>query len=261
MSGSSTTAFDDLAADYDAAFTSTALGRQLRMLVFERYAASFAGREYLLEAGCGTGEDALHLARLGHRVLATDASPRMVRIATLKAERAGLAQRCRFLCVPMENMAAELAGERFDGTYSNFGAVNCVPALDAAAAGIAKLLAPGAPLVWVPMGRHVPWEWAWFLARGQAGKAFRRLNAAGARWRGLSIHYPSRARLRAMLAPHFEVQRMSALGCALPPSYAGHWLERAPRSLAALTRLERLAQRAGLFSGLADHYIVEAVRA
>jgi ubiquinone/menaquinone biosynthesis C-methylase UbiE len=261
MLESSATAFDPCADAYDADFTSSALGRVLRAFVFERYAACFPGRERLLEVGCGTGEDAVHLAAQGHRVVATDASAAMLRVAARKAERAGVASRIEFVCLPMERVGAELAGERFDGTYSNFGAVNCVADVAAIAARIAALLSPGAPLVWVPMGRHVPWEWAWFLARANPGKAFRRYRRAGTAWRGLTIHYPAPATLARALAPHFVTRRTRALGFALPPSYAGAWLDRSPRALAALARLERLAQGTNTAARFSDHYIFEAERA
>src|SRR6185503_9043977 len=88
-------AFDGLAQDYDAQFTATALGRTLRAMAWRRFERTFARCNYLLDIGCGTGEDAIRLASLGHRVLATDASPQMVRVATAKAERAGVAQRVR----------------------------------------------------------------------------------------------------------------------------------------------------------------------
>ena len=51
-------AFDSIAEGYDAEFTASALGRVLRPMVWERFAACFAHRSSLLELGCGTGEDA-----------------------------------------------------------------------------------------------------------------------------------------------------------------------------------------------------------
>jgi len=255
-----TNAFDGLAHEYDAEFTVTSLGSVLRAMVWDRYESCFAGRERLLEIGCGTGEDAIHLARRGHRVVATDASAQMVHLAQAKAERAGVTDRIRFLCLPMENLARELAGEAFDGTYSNFGAVNCTSQLGESIQGLAALLKPRAPLVWVVMGRYVPWEWAWYLARGEARKAFRRLRPAGVEWRGLTITYPSPSILHRALRPYFTSRGARSLGFALPPSYAGQWLERSPRSLAALTRLERAAQQWSPCASLADHYILEADR-
>src|SRR6187402_1332446 len=83
-------AFDRLATEYDDGFTRTILGERLRHAVWRRLDALFASGDRVLELACGTGEDAVHLGGRGVRVLATDASPEMVRVAREKAERAGL---------------------------------------------------------------------------------------------------------------------------------------------------------------------------
>ncbi len=44
----------------------------------------------VLDAGCGTGENALHLAALGHRVMGIDASPIAIERARAKAAQRGL---------------------------------------------------------------------------------------------------------------------------------------------------------------------------
>jgi len=253
-------AFDDMAAAYDAVFTASALGRSLRALTWERLDAALSGSGRVLEIGCGTGEDAVHLALRGVEVVATDPSQAMLRVAAAKAAQAGVTRRIEFRCVPMERLGTELAGRRFDGVWSNFGAVNCVPQLEAAVAGLAALLEPGAPLAWVVMGKHVPWEWLWFLARGNARKAFRRERRGGAVWRGMRIVYPTPAELTRTLAPHFAPTRCLPLGFVLPPSYAGGWLQSRPRLLGALAHIERAAQRCRPLAALADHYIFEARR-
>ena len=253
-------AFEGLAAAYDAVFTASALGRSLRALTWERLDAALSAPRRVLEIGCGTGEDAVHLALRGVHVLATDPSPSMLRVAAEKAGKAGCAARIEFRCMPMERLGAELAGERFDGLWSNFGAINCVPQLDAVVAEVAALLEPGAPLAWVVLGKDVPWEWAWFLSRGNARKAFRRRQRGGAVWRGMRIVYPTPAELTRTLAPYFAPTRCRPLGFALPPSYAAGWLERRPRLLAALTQVERTAQRCPPLAALSDHYVLEARR-
>jgi hypothetical protein len=113
-------------------------------------------------------------------------------------------------------------------------------------------------LVGVIMGRHVPWEWMWYLSRGDLSKALRRLRREGVAWRGIRISYPTPREATAALQPHFTVTRVSPLGCFLPPSYAAAWLNQAPRTLAVLTRLEELAQRFAALASLSDHYIIEA---
>jgi SAM-dependent methyltransferase len=230
-------------------------------MVWERFAACFAPGSSLLELGCGTGEDAIHLAKSGHRVLATDASPRMIECARRKAEAAGLADRIRFQVALMESLSPVLSGEIFDGVYSNFGAVNCVPDLAALAGSLAPRLAPNAPLVWVIMGRFVPWEMAWYLLRGNPRRAFRRMGRDGSEWRGLTIHYPTPADCAHLLEPHFVLDVARPLGAVLPPSYAAGWLERAPRMRAWLTRMERVLFERARGAGLGDHYVLEARRA
>jgi SAM-dependent methyltransferase len=251
-------AFDELAADYDATFSDSALGRTLRALVWSRLEHAFHAPQRILELGCGTGVDALTLARRGVEVVAIDASQGMIQVARQKAVFEG--GRVAFHCVPMERLSATFQGQLFDGVLSNFGAINCVRDLGTLVSDVALCLRPDARLVWVVMGRHVPWEWTWFLLQGQWSKAWRRLARDGVSWRGLNIHYPTPGELKRLLRPHFRIERIAPLGVALPPSYAGEWLARRPRLSKLLTELELRAQSWGALSGLADHYIVEATR-
>jgi SAM-dependent methyltransferase len=249
-------AFDELAADYDATFSDSALGRTLRALVWSRLEQVFRAPQRVLELGCGTGVDALALARRGVEVVAIDASPGMIQVARQKAA----AGRVVFHCLPMERVGATFPGQLFDGVLSNFGAINCVADLGALVNDVALCLRPGARLVWVVMGRHVPWEWAWFLLQGQWSKAWRRLTPGGVGWRGLNIRYPTPGELKRLLRPHFRIERIAPLGVALPPSYAGEWLARRPRLSKLLTALELRAQGWSALAGFADHYVVEATR-
>jgi hypothetical protein len=146
------------------------------------------------------------------------------------------------------------------GVLSNFGAVNCVRDLRTLVADVAERLGPGAPLLWVVMGRHAPWEWFWYLMRGQWRNAWRRLRPGGVKWRGMTISYPTPAQMRALLRPYFTITRLAPLGVALPPGYAAAWLDRSPFAVTVLTRLERWAQRSSMLASWSDHFIVEAVR-
>lgn len=253
-------AFDDMASAYDASFTHSSVGMALREIVWMHVERVFRPPQCLLELGCGTGEDALRFASAGFHVTATDVSQRMIDVARQKASRTTSQSPVEFRCVPMEAVGTTFHDRRFEGVFSNFGAVNCVTDLRALASNVAGVLAPGAPLMWVVMGRYVPWEWLWFLLHGKPRKALRRLHPQGARWRDLTICYPTPPRLSTLLEPHFEVTRVAPLGCVLPPSYAANWLNRSPRMLTTLARFERYAQRWPALATWADHYIIEAVR-
>jgi ubiquinone/menaquinone biosynthesis C-methylase UbiE len=252
--------FDEMAADYDVAFTSTKLGTSLRSMVWNRAYASFASDARILDIGCGTGEDAVHFAKLGHAVCATDVSMAMLEVARQKAKRAGCEKRIEFRCIPMERLGIELEGERFDAAFSNFGAVNCTTRLEQVISDISKLLNPGSALLWVVMGKYVPWEWIWFLGRFDGRKAFRRLRQGGTNWRGARISYPAPAMLERMLRPDFEQISQRALGLLLPPTYASRWLDRWPKTFRALCRVEFSVGRWHRLAALADHYVMEARR-
>lgn len=169
-------------------------------------------------------------------------------------------ERIEFRCLAMENIDLFAAGDVFDGVLSNFGAVNCVQDLQTLVAEVADRPALGAPLLWVVMGRHAPWEWLWYLIRGEWRKAWRRLPQGGIKWRGMTISYPTPAEMRSLLAPFFTITRLAPLGVALPPNYAAAWLDRSPIAATVLTRLERWAQRSSMLASWSDHFIVEAVR-
>jgi SAM-dependent methyltransferase len=253
-------AFDDIAGTYDATFTDTKVGRALREIVWSRLEKIFQPSQRILELGCGTGEDAVRLARRGTRVVATDPSWQMIQMARRKALIGNCQELIEFRCLAMEDIGSLADCDKFDGVLSNFGAVNCVQDLRALVVVLAERLAPGAPLLWVVMGRHAPWEWLWYLMRGRWRKAWRRLRLGGIEWRGLTISYPTPAQMRSLLLPHFTVTRMAPLGVALPPSYAAAWLDRAPLTAKVLTRLEGWAQRWSMLASCSDHFIVEAVR-
>jgi 2-polyprenyl-3-methyl-5-hydroxy-6-metoxy-1,4-benzoquinol methylase len=57
---------------------------------FVRLAESGAIRGDVLDVGCGTGENALYLASLGHVVLGIDAAPHAIEKARKKSEERGI---------------------------------------------------------------------------------------------------------------------------------------------------------------------------
>ena len=268
-----TTAFDSMAVDYDRSFTRSTLGQLMRQAVWQRMDANFAPGSRVLELNCGTGEDALYLARKGVRVLATDISAAMCAVARQKISSAHLSN-----FVDVRQMAIEEIKEikrleigdwlnpisnpqsPFDGLLSNFGGLNCVSDLGKIAQHMAAVLRPGARAVLCIMGPLVPWEWLWYLRKGQPRKAFRRLGRDGVAWCDLRIRYPSARTARRQFAPNFRFLRASAVGALLPPSYAEAWAQKHSRMLSRLNQIERRFETHPLMTSLADHYVIEFER-
>jgi SAM-dependent methyltransferase len=251
--------FDAAASAYDDAFTHARMARELRGRVWARLDAVFAPGRPVLELGCGTGEDARHLAARGVPVVATDQSAAMLRLAAAKA--AGLP----VITAPLDLRALApeptvLSHAPYAGVFSNFGAVNALASFAPLAAWLAPLVMPGARVVVVVMGRWCAWEIGWHLLRCQPRTAFRRVQRGGAVAHvggvPMTVHYPSTGALRRAFAPHFRLERVWPLGLLLPPSYLEPLTRRAwfPwRLLAALDR--RLP-----WPLWADHTVYEWVR-
>jgi SAM-dependent methyltransferase len=251
--------FDPLAADYDRTFTQTVIGRLLREAVWSRCAAHFPPGSHVLEMNCGTGEDALWLAQQDIHVLATDISATMVQVAADKLAAAPVAARAQVRQLAWEQLSTLPEGG-FDGALSNFGGLNCVGDLPAAARALADRLRPGAMALLCIMGPAVPWEWLWFLGRGDPRRAFRRLRRAGTQWRGIQVRYPSIGATRRAFAPGFRVHRVAALGALLPPPYTESLFARFGGLLKGLGSLERRLETLWPLPQLADHYLIELRR-
>jgi SAM-dependent methyltransferase len=248
-----------MASDYDSQFSQSAIGTRMRKAVWARCAARFPPGSRVLEMNCGTGEDALWLASRGVDVLATDISPAMLKIAQDKLAAAPAKATARFQRLAWEELDTLQEGS-FDGVLSNFGGLNCVADLPAAARALAARLRPGAVALLCIMGPVVPWEWAWFLAHGDARRAFRRLRRGGASWSGITVRYPSAASARRAFAPEFRTMRVAGIGALLPPPYTEKWLAGHPRAIGALDRMERRVEALWPIAALADHYLLEMQR-
>ena len=184
-------AFDQLAPTYDAVWTNSARGRAQRNIVWREIDGLFRAGDRVLDLGCGTGEDALHLESKGIHVDAIDASPEMVRKANARGVRAQLFR--------IEELGKLSAG--YDGAISNFGALNCVEDLRDAGAQLARLIRPKGWLAISLMPRMCWTE----VFRFQ----FRRLRRY-AEWRGIRVYYPSNGQVVGAF-PDFTLKRRRSI--------------------------------------------------
>jgi SAM-dependent methyltransferase len=256
-------AFDALAPDYDSAFTGTAIARYLRGRVHRRLETRFQMGDSVLELGCGTGEDALYLARRGVRVLAADASQAMLDAARAKTADEPLVTVAR-LDLRTLPLFVQTNGETFDGIFSNFGPLNCLDGWRGLASWLAARIKPGGIAAFGVISPLCLWEIGWHGLHGDFRLAARRLRKGttfqpdGAQ--AMPIHYPSIRRLERDFAPYFRRIHVEGLGLFLPPSDVYGVIEKRPRLLKTLMSLEQHFAGYGALSLFADHYWIEFER-
>ncbi len=253
-------AFDHVAPRYDREWTDILAGTLQRRQVWRHVDPLFQAGDRVLDLGCGTGADAVHLAGRGVVVRAMDASGAMVTCAQKRVESAGLGQRVRTEVLAIEELDQLSGNEDFDGVLSNFGAMNCVADVTAVAKSLARLVRPGGNVALCTLGKFCLWETLWYLVAADLGKAFRRWGDGAEATLGsgssFAVYYPSVREIRNAFEPRFRLKSARGIGVCVPPSYAKGMVRSFPRVTKALAGLDQhVGSWVGL-RGLADHRLL-----
>ena len=159
-------AFDAIAATYDASFSKTIIGANQRRLVRMHLQTFLKGKGLLkiLEINCGTGDDALWLASLGHEVVATDASALMIAEAKRKASITSAEYKISFFQCSFEKLYSNFKDEKFDLIFSNFSGLNCIAPgeLQILGSDLNFILYTNGHLAAVIFGKFTFWEFFYF---------------------------------------------------------------------------------------------------
>ncbi len=254
-----TAAFDAHAAHYDAIVEPNLLLKTMRAALWTEVERRVPPPARLLDLGCGTGLDAVHLAGRGYQVTAIDASREMVaqtracitaahRQDHVRAEELGVHELARMDVSP------------FDAIYSDLGPLNCVQDLSAVARECARLLKPGGLMVLSVMARLCPWEMLYFGMRGDFQQARRRWSRAmvpvnlekGVVW---TRYYAPREFLESF-ADEFQLAGYRALNLFLPPPYLLRWYQRAGILMKPLGWLDAHCSALPLLRDAGDHFLM-----
>jgi len=237
-------AFDQMARKYDALWTNTLIGRAQREAVWRWIDPLFQPGDSILDLGCGTGIDAVHMMSRRLHVTGVDASAEMVSVARASGVEAQQ--------LALENL------DRLDGVYdgviSNFGVLNCIDDLQALGVQLGRLTRPSACLAVCIMGPVCLWETCHYLKRSRPRKAFRRWRSGGSvASMGVHLNYLTVSRIRSALQNHFKLLTWVGIGLAVPPSYI------LGLSASAVVRLQEVDRRLAhwpLFRMFSDHRLL-----
>jgi ubiquinone/menaquinone biosynthesis C-methylase UbiE len=256
-------AFDSIAAGYDELFTRSTIGRAQRGVVWDALLDTFEPGAHILELNCGTGEDALFLARHDISVVACDGSEGMIRTARKRKQDEYPDAPIHFKLLPTEKLAKLHPGHLFDGVLSNFSGLNCVAHLDPVVWNIASLVSPRASLLICLSTRFCLAETIWFLLHGNFRRAFRRTpGVAHAKVSGymVKVHYPTLRQVKESFSPWFRLRSCTGIGVAVPPSYVEPMIRKYPRLLGLLRWIDKRISRLPWLRVMGDHMLLHFER-
>ena len=251
-------AYDAAAQGYDESVAGDAW---VRLLLWDRYRHHFRPGQRVLDVACGTGIDALFLARHGVHVHAIDVSPAMIRRLKDKVVAGGAEHEVQAQVLDLSQVS-ELPAGSFDGVISAFAGLNTVPDLRRFAQDAARALRPHGVLIVHMLNRFSVWEWLclvttreWAAARRLGRKRERTFVIGG----HPVTHYLSSPReaYDRSFSHVFRLSRMAGIGALCPPAT----VRGVPRPIVrSLARLDAVAGPHRPFSGWGRFYVLELVR-
>jgi SAM-dependent methyltransferase len=253
-------AFDSVAADYDGPRGNNEQIQEMRGEMWRALDRVFSIPSQLIDLGCGTGLDAIRMAKLGHLVAATDWSPLMVQRTSERAEKNQVADRVRSTEVGAHELHSLGESGQYDGAYSNLGPLNCVPNLGDVSNECARLIRTGGHLVFTVIGRICPWEIAHYLGRRRWSRATlrfaRRVVPVSMNDHTIWTRYYRPLEFYKAFESNFSLEHYHGLCVFTPPPYLGWVRTRHPVWHQRLRRLDRRVSHWPIIRGMGDHFLI-----
>lgn len=249
-------AYDNIAKHYDAQLSSDFW---IRRILWERYLETFPRGSHLLDVGCGTGIDALFLARHGIHVTGIDISRSMVAVLLEKAESEGLSEYIEAYVAHLDELSTWPSSPQFDGIISAFGSLNTVDNLFMFSDNAARLVRSGGHVIVHMVNPSSLWEWIYLFGRGrwrratQLSKETERLFPIS----GINVRHSLVRPLTAYsryFERHFSLVQCFGIGILRPPPNKS-WIS--PCIETALGKLESTIRNRRPFLNWGRFYVLE----
>jgi ubiquinone/menaquinone biosynthesis C-methylase UbiE len=252
-------AFDRQSNHFDVLYGTNSIIQYKRERVRQHLLRHLNPGSRILELNAGTGEDAVFLARSGHRVHATDISEGMQARLKEKVGEAGLGRSitteiCSFTALD----TLQYKGP-FDCIFSNFAGLNCTDKLNKVLHSFEALLKPGGLVVLVILPRFCLWE-SLLILKGKFKTATRRFfssNGRKANIEGQSFRcwYYSPEFVQRVMKRKYSRLELEGLCTIVPPSYMEGFPEKHPGFYSILCRAENKLCKTWPWKSIGDYYI------
>lgn len=238
--------WDIAAQTYEKAFIETLTGRLWRSAVWRELDRVFLPGSRVLEMNCGTGVDAIHLAKRGVAVCACDISSAMIERARNNASAAGLDRLIEFRVLPSEDLHRIPVHEHFGGAFSNFSGLNCVSDLSSVSQTLAARLNPGSVVLLCMLGPSMKWVRFWRMLQRRLDRVEQRQADAGNPGSFQVTRYSCRE-VAAAFHPWFHLRSRKGIGIFVPPAFLNKTAARFPKITRILAAVDRAVAKAPFF--------------
>jgi len=254
--------FDSAAKSYDETFVNTEIGKLQRIRVWN-YLDSILPKQALdiLELNCGTGEDAIWLAKKGHRITATDVSEKMLDIAKIKIHQSGVSGKVQIKKADLNKLNELQIEKPFDLVLSNFGGLNCMNPNELAkfAGDLKNILKPSGRFISVVMPDFCFTESAYMLFKFRFADIFRRKKVQKVSVNGSEVNtfYYSPGYYYSFFKEHFNLFGKIGVGFTIPPSYLNNFFKDKSTLLKILYNIEEIFGNNFIAASASDHFLID----
>ena len=253
-------AFNKQAALFDDLYSGDTIIQYKRRRVREHILKLLQPRSRILELNSGTGDDAIFLAKRGHKIHATDISVLMQNLLAEKAKQNNVQKSisCELRSfTDLENLSDK---GPYDMIFSNFAGLNCTNELDKVLLSLNSLLKPGGIVTLVLLPKFSLWEFL-LLFKGKFKPAFRRFSGE----KGSKAHiegeyfrcwYYNPSFIKKRLRNSFTLIGIEGLCSIVPPSYLHGFAEKYPSFFRKLVKHEEELKTRWPWKVIGDYYII-----
>lgn len=258
-------AFDRVAPSFDGVPGTNPIYAWMHEVNSAALRSTFPSGSCLLDLGCGTGTDAIALAKIGCNVLCLDVSEAMVTRAREKVRSEGLEDRVVVVKARARDLQVALRESpwhSFDGGYANFS-LTFEPDLRGVARSLATVLRAGAFFIGTLPNRIVLSEvllYGSLLRFRDVLWRFEKpllLNVHGSE---MEIEASSPWKVRDAFGPFFRLRELVGLPAFLPPVYLSVHYQRLGAVQAPLKWLDRHLANRYPWNRLGEHTLFKFER-
>jgi len=251
-------AFSRTAEKYDAFAEDHPNQTRMRNKVYAHVERFIPAGSRILELNCGTGTDAVELARRGYQVHATDIASGMLERLRDKVQKFDLSRQITFQQCSFTELD-KVQGAPFSAIFSNLGGLNCSPDLSPVIRQLPTVLHPDGLVIWALMPPVCLWEMA-EIFRGHPRLAFRRFarNGTRAHLEGLyfTVYYFTPKKILQWFGDDYECLAIEGLSVITPTAESKNFAKRYPRLYRTLSWLDDQLAFRSPWRGWGDFFMI-----